>query len=613
MAGLPTVQVLLDDGTGTFPYDITAYARLNSPTTISRGRQDEQSQVTPGQLTLTLKNTDGRFTPGSTIIASPSPIKADARIRVKYTANSTTVNRFTGYVQSWPVAWPSGGQELSEVTITATDAQARAERRTLRSVIEEEILADSPAAYYTLGEPAEATQAADSSGSQQPNLVQIDTGTAVVFGTATGPSTDGLTAAQFGGGLTGRYLDSSLPLGFVAVECFFLRNGALSGGHEAILSASDGSTSVSLSINSGSEDLWIFQSAGGGASGEAVSGSPVVSDGAIHHVFWNVTTGAIYLDGSLLDSANGLTVAAPTLFSVGGGRTNTDALLGVIAHGAAYTSNPAAGRIAAHASSGLNGFAGESGTARITRLAGYANLPLGTLDTSLTNAAFTDITGKSASEALLQVADAEMGLLFTDGSGNLTFHNRNKVAAKTTPDLTQAAIQLAEDTAFVTDMQGVLNYYEVTAVGTSVTQVARDTTSETNHGRYPGSANYLVQTDAEALDRGNWVINTHKEPGPRAGTLSVDLLSMTAAEQASWLAVEPNHWIRVTGLPSQTPGGTTVDFIVQGFGDTLQAGDNSANWVLTLNVADKATVYPSVWILGDTTYSVLGSTTRLYV
>jgi hypothetical protein len=119
----------------------------------------------------------------------------------------------------------------------------------------------------------------------------------------------------------------------------------------------------------------------------------------------------------------------------------------------------------------------------------------------------------------------------------------------------------------------------------------------------------LVQSDAEALDRANWIIATHKEPGPRAGTLALDLLTMTAAQQAQMLAIEPDHWISVTGLPSQTPGGTTANLVVQGLVETL-APDS---WTLTLNVVDKATVYPNVWILGDSTYGVLDSTTRLYV
>ena len=62
MAGLPTMLVLLDDGSATYPYDITAYVRLVDGFSWSRGRPDEQSSVSPGTLSITLDNTDSRFT-----------------------------------------------------------------------------------------------------------------------------------------------------------------------------------------------------------------------------------------------------------------------------------------------------------------------------------------------------------------------------------------------------------------------------------------------------------------------------------------------------------------------------------------------------------------------
>ena len=80
------------------------------------------------------------------------------------------------------------------MTITAVSRTARLGRgNELRSVVEEEILADGPDAYYTLGEPEGATQANDSSGNGAAPLFMTGDGPAVVFGNATGPGTDGLT------------------------------------------------------------------------------------------------------------------------------------------------------------------------------------------------------------------------------------------------------------------------------------------------------------------------------------------------------------------------------------------------------------------------------------
>ncbi|MCC7268780.1 MAG: hypothetical protein IT546_15780, partial [Caulobacteraceae bacterium] len=68
MTGLPTLLVELDDGSGTFPYDITEYVSLSSGWSIGpHGRPDELQEVQATSLNLTLDNTDGRFTLGAAL------------------------------------------------------------------------------------------------------------------------------------------------------------------------------------------------------------------------------------------------------------------------------------------------------------------------------------------------------------------------------------------------------------------------------------------------------------------------------------------------------------------------------------------------------------------
>ena len=73
MAGLPTVQVLLDAATNdrSFPHDITAYVSLTAGISVStRGRTDELSAGQPVTCTMTLDNTDGRFSLGAAFLAT---------------------------------------------------------------------------------------------------------------------------------------------------------------------------------------------------------------------------------------------------------------------------------------------------------------------------------------------------------------------------------------------------------------------------------------------------------------------------------------------------------------------------------------------------------------
>lgn len=617
MAGLPTIQVLLDDGSGTFPYDITGKAKLGPGYRIKRGRQDELSDVTPGDLTVYLDNNDGRFTLGSTIIASPSPVRPDSRIRVKVTANATTVDRFTGYMSAMPVEWPTGSDQESRVQIAAFDVQSRAERWPLRSIVEEEILADNPVAYFTLGEPDGSTTAVDTSGNQDFPLVILGTGADVVFGTATGPGTDSLTAATFAGNLAdGKYLAqeaaTTRTLTTVTLGCFFSTTDT-NGVMASLWNDAPGTTLLGLGVFGGK------LVATGGT--EFITSAASVNDGLVHHAAftWDGATGdlILYLDGVNVGSA---VLGAASLYRrvvVGadydGGAWNI--FDGSVSHVALYGSVLSAGRVAAHAGAGLTGFAGESGTARLTRYASFGNVPVGTLDASGTNVPHWDITGSSVADAIRDTAAAEFGIAFIDGAGSLTFHNRTRAVAKVAPDVTVTAIDCDEGTKFDVDLQGIVNYFEVTAGGTGRTQVVRDSRSEEGdgtvtypgHGRYPESRTYQVATDAEAVDRANWIVGTRSEPVPRVGSLRLDVLSMSAAQQAAMLAIEPNTWIRVTGLPSQTPGGATADLIVQGIEESV----SDTAWSLTLNVVARSLFQG--WILGDSTYGVLDSTTRLYV
>jgi hypothetical protein len=602
MVGLPTTQVLLDDGTGTFPYDITAKAMLLDGYGFSRGREDEQAAVTAGQLSLTLNNDDGRFTPGSTIIASPSPIKVDQRIRVKETVNGTTYTRFTGYVKSWPVSWPFTVGTVSRVQVTATDAQARAERRVLRSVVEEEIMADSPPAYYTLGEPEGAVAAGDTSGNQAAVLVMAGTGTDVTFGTDTGPGTDGLTAAHFAGG---KYLISSSSL-------------TLTGTDRTLIVAVNVSAAPGVMVTiAGSGDLvgcYIGMDSTGhivviGPSGTAVVTSAAIYSDSVGHVAEATVSGGtatLYVDGASQGSGAVSTPGLVGYLYVGGAA----AMTGTVAHVAIFATALSGARITAHATAMLTGFSGESDTARMTRLAGYANLPLGTLDASLTNVAFKPFDGSTAWAAIQDVADAAVGVTYVDGSGNLTFHNRNKVVAKTTPDLTVDITYLTGDFSPIQDDQRIVNYLETTADATSIPQLVRNATSETSHGRYdPGGKSYLVLTDPEALDRANWIVANLAEPITRYPAVTFNLMKLTTAQATALLtAVELDAWIRVTTLPTQNTDGTIADLIVEGYSERV----SGTEWTLTCQVVTRSLFSP-VWILDSTTFSVLGSTTRLYI
>lgn len=500
MSGLPTTRVWLDDGTGAFPYDVTTYARLRDGFSFSRGREDEQAEVTSGQLSLAFNNAGGEFTPGSTALATPSPITVDQRIRLSesfltnltfdagvsgwtggnavvasvatpvrngagamrltaiaaadmsgstatgtsgvpvtpgatyrlsgwfrsavtarncfvrvrfYTAagalvstvvssdvtDSTTgwtqasttmvvpataafagisavvkapaageqhyvddmwfgMDRFTGYVKSWRVGWPAGVDSHSVVQVTATDAQARAERRILKSIVEEEILARSPIFYYTLNAPEGATSVADVSGNQAPILTETDPG-AVTFGTAIGPGPNGQTAASFPAGL-GALRATIDPVEFRSTLVVYQA------------SASPGGTIVGTQENDFlATGLQLFD----GEWHVAVTTMPSQADGG--------GTGTRYRDGAVIWTAGGSAWQPPGTDLWVGGLGGTD-YVGNLAHVALFEQLLTADDVEEITDAIFTGFAGETGAQRIARIAGYAGIPVGAMGPGLT-------------------------------------------------------------------------------------------------------------------------------------------------------------------------------------------------------------------------------------
>lgn len=611
----PALTVKLDDGTGTFPFDITSKVMALDGYQISRGRDDWEGAVTAGELRLTLNNSDGRFTPGSTILGTPSPITVDQRIQVFEGLGAGfdlggfdvggfdgPTSRFTGYVKSWPVSWPAVVSTFATVDLIATDAQARAERRILRSMLEEETLRLSPATYYPLSEAEGSTSAGDATGNGGSVLTAAGTGLPPVFGASTGLADDS-TGVQFAGG---QYLSRPASAAATSFGCVIVTT--TSGTQRVIL----GGNALALTVEADGT-LSVFMIDALALTSVFIDGVQVINDGLPHFVMvvLDGLVARLYIDG-VQDATVGLGAGGVnplTVAGIGGGTglAALASLVGTVSHAfdsEGILSPTQADRLSDAA---LTGFAGESGTDRITRLAGYAGIPLGDLDSSLTEVPAQLTVGRSTQDAIQEVADAEFGLVFIDGSGSLTFHNRNRAAAKTAPDLTLDSQYVTPDVQPVTDDQQIVNYLEATAAGTGATSVAQDAGSEDAHGRYPISQTYLVQTDAEALDRASWIVAKQAEPTPRYGTLTINLYKMSESLAASVVDVlDLNCWLRVTSLGSQNPGGTVADVIVQGW----NAEATAEGWTISCNVVSREIF--TAWIPDDPIFGILDTYLMLF-
>jgi hypothetical protein len=604
MTGLPTLLVELDDGTGTFPYDITAYVERNTSWEVNRGRGNEFGDVQPGRLTISLNNRDGRFTLGNPTYG----VEVNQRIRLTETVGATTSARHTGYVEDWPQRWTSALANVAVSGITSLDRFERLARRDMpASLLQGEILLDSPVAYYTLGELEGATTAGDTSGNGVSALTQSGTGTAAVFGQAAGPAYDELTAVTFAGGkiLTGQF-KSTDPV--KTVECFFLRNGT-PPFTEFILNL--------IGVARLRDDVFATGAVEALVGGIVLTSDPGLFDGAVHHLAVTFDAGtsawSLYVDGVLADGPTvGTAPSAPTTLYVGG---NQDAagvlhvLNGVVAHVALYDTTVSAARVAAHASAGLSPEA-DSSDERLARLAGYAAVPTAEQDLEL--GALTEVAHQSGGgkvlPAMQSVTRAEGGVLHTAGDGTLTLQARTHrvLTATGTPVLELEVAEVDHEDLVI----GGARDYMVNAVTGSrengAVQRVVDEDSREFHDEYPEDmSGLLVLTDAQVLDAITWRKTAYSTPRPRLATVTIDLFTSPSALQEAVLAVELGGRITISGWPTQAPW-ATADLLVEG----LRERQSLSEWKVTFNTVPAELFH--AWVLGDATHGVLGSTTRLH-
>jgi len=146
--------------------DVTAWIRLDKPLSLQRGRQDNMTAVPAGRCTLTADNSDGRFTVGRSGSPWAPNVKIGRRIQVNIPDEAGTLHtRFDGLIGELPNTWEGmpGIEALAQ--IQASDILAWIARQpNLLSWTQQEMLADSPIALWSLADSSSVTQATDQAG-----------------------------------------------------------------------------------------------------------------------------------------------------------------------------------------------------------------------------------------------------------------------------------------------------------------------------------------------------------------------------------------------------------------------------------------------------------------
>lgn len=544
-------------------------------------------------------------------------VKMGRPIRVTATLGGVTTTRYVGFIDEWPLEWPSVVPTFATASITASSRMAwMGNGMELRSVIEQEILGDEPIAYYTLGESAGATQANDSSGNNAPALVQTGTGAAVVFGNATGPGTDGLTAAQFAGG---KYLSGSVNAGLAN------RGITLIAAINVTSLPSNLAPAVCLPFST-SGGIWItpdqvnglhlggWRPPGGGAlTEEGVAGTYTVGQTTVVAIAVDSTgtTVSTYQDGALLGTDTWGTMPNDTISGIllGGNQiygTSTTLVQPscVLAHAAIIATELNATQIAAVSNAMLNGFAGETPTARLTRYASYVGIAASELNFEtgmVADLAHIDTTGRAALDCMRTVEATEEGVLFDHRDGDLTFHARNhRYSAASAFTLDVAAKHVDIGVSPRLDRTVLRNDVSAQSIDGTIAARATNAASINDYGVARESLDLATSDSEEPFQHASWLVNQYGTPRPRVPQLGVKLANLPTTLALAVLAAGVGTRFTVRNMPNQAAV-STQDYYIEGYTETIGAGVH--DFVFNVSQAEPF----NVWTVEDATYGAFDS------
>jgi hypothetical protein len=566
--------------------DVTNYAEAaGSQLSIVRGRPDMYSHTNAGTMTVTLDNSDGRFTAGHAGSPYYPNVVLNRRIRVSASRGGGPYSvRFTGFISAWPLQWSPVAQ-YAHAQITAVDRLARVGRFVMPANIVTMAVNQcaGTADYWPLGDPSTALVPARIHGTHLGNIAALSANSALTFGSGTGVGTDGLTAMQVtDSGLKG---DRAIPYylrigssptdptqGGIAVSAFVRYPGAVTGDSFILASFTDRTgTTFEVRVDSGSIVCSHPDANGGQLLDTQGSG---LFDGATHHVYMlgfldivgatypNRFYRRYYIDGVLVASnyavlgGSGNTFA-PILTAQLIARTRTiraNPVTATYSHIALGDARTTPTQVTGVAQAGAVYETPETSLdrwARLVKIAGIVDSATYGGPGSVNLSPLKASGGENVLGLMQQLEDTEAGLLFADVNGVLTF--RTRLGLRSPPLLASlSSAQIDPDLTFILDDTGLINDYTATA-GTGNVYHFIDYASVAAYGTYSGSSTVetLDNYEAEAFAQNRI---TKSVPQVRVPWVTVDLMTLGNLADSIWAGELVGAIIRLTNLPGQAPG-----------------------------------------------------------
>lgn len=257
--------------------------------------------------------------------------------------------------------------------------------------------------------------------------------------------------------------------------------------------------------------------------------------------------------------------------------------------------------------SGLS-YASQATGTRVSAVLTSVGATSSTVDTGQTTvvASGTFAEASMALPHLLEIEESENGLLFAEGDGGITFqsrHYRLLNSSAVTATIGEGAGEIPyRDASAELDDGDVFNRVSVTPSG-GTAEVVLDATSKNVHYERRLNRSILTSSQTEARSAAEYLLGRYANPEQRIPEVAL----LGIVRPAVWptiLATKNSQ--RFTFKRRATASTISQDVFVERVSETVAPG---RDWAVKLQLSPADT--QAGWVLGDATYSVLGSTTRL--
>lgn len=588
--------------------DITQYVKSFS---THIGRQHELGRVEAGTCSIVIDNKDGRFDPTNTASPYWPNVIPMRRIRIRASWGATTYPVFCGFVDSWPLQWPSVANAY--VHLTASDGFKPSNLKKLLNAYPAEVLKDSPAGYWRFQEKVATQPALDFSG-HAANGAYFNSPT---LGQASAVADSG--DSSFGLAGLGEYVALPTSVSVVGTGPFsvagWFRTAPTYNTWTLATQQPAGDQFNGWSAFGDATFLSFTTMQSGLSTSFVTAGALGQADGNWHFLVCvreSDGTLRLYLDGVqvAVRAAAPLRSMPAVPITVGGGWNG-----GVDEFAVYPTTALSAARVAALWAARTAWASQLTGT-RVATALDVLGWP--TADRSIEAGASTmpaESTPGTVLQVLTDAAVAENGLVFQAPDGTMTFLQRSHVVSNARSTVSQATFgdgpgelpYLLNGLQPNMDDLDIYNQAIVNRLGGPIMR-ALDATSEAQYGsRVLSETDLKISLDTEAQDRANYQVSRHKDPALRIRSFSI------TPSQSDPGALYPQAlgrqlWDRIT-FKRRAPGaGTfTQDSVIEGISHSF---DMHTAWTTTYALSPTDT--QPYLILDDAVHGQLDSNKLFY-